>query len=126
MKIHLDVPDSSYFIRRVEPQKITLNQKDYHQSLVIHGDFLLELPKTHRPEDLKMEFMQMLSERKPNVLLLGTGKTQIFLEPIFLKPLIEAQIGVEVMSTPAAARTYNILAQDGRNVMGIFLLDANP
>jgi uncharacterized protein len=61
------------------------------------------------------------------ILLLGTGPTQQFPHPSLLRPLIEAGIGVEVMDTLAAARTYNILVAEGRAVAAALLLpDAAP
>lgn len=49
-------------------------------------------------------------------LLLGTGPTQVFPSPELRKAFIEADIGLEPMSTGAAARTYNILLAEGRLV----------
>ena len=34
-----------------------------------------------------------------------------------------ARIGVEVMDSAAAARTYNVLVAEGRNVAALLLLD---
>lgn len=53
----------------------------------------------------------------PEVLLVGTGSRQRFLPPDVLRPLLAAGIGVEVMDTQAAARTYNILMAEGRRVV---------
>ena len=36
---------------------------------------------------------------------------------------IERRIGVETMDTPAACRTYNVLATEGRNVLAALLLE---
>lgn len=59
----------------------------------------------------------------PAVLIIGTGQHQRFLSPALLAPLLGARIGVEVMSTPAAARTYNILMSEGRNVAVALWID---
>lgn len=58
---------------------------------------------------------------KPEVLLLGTGARQRFPSPAVLRPLLQAGIGVEVMDTQAAARTYNILMAEGRRVVAALL-----
>ena len=57
------------------------------------------------------------------VLLFGTGRRQRFPRPALLQPLMAARIGVEVMDTPAACRTYNILMAEGRKVAAALLLD---
>lgn len=57
-----------------------------------------------------------LLELKPEVVLLGTGARLRFPHPGLSRALTDAGIGVEVMDTPAACRTFNILAAEGRKV----------
>jgi uncharacterized protein len=52
----------------------------------------------------------------PAVFILGTGQALRFPSAQVLVPLAQAQIGWEIMDTPAACRTFNILMQEGRNV----------
>ncbi len=60
----------------------------------------------------------------PEVLLVGTGARQKMLSPAILRPLLAAGVGIEVMDTQAAARTYNILMAEGRRVV-VALLPTN-
>ena len=39
-----------------------------------------------------------------------------------IRALTEARIGLEVMDTPAACRTFNVLAAEGRAVVAALLL----
>ena len=57
----------------------------------------------------------------PEVLLIGTGPRQTFLRPDVLRPLLALGIGVETMTTQAAARTYNILMSEERRVLALLL-----
>src|SRR3546814_3744454 len=57
----------------------------------------------------------------PEVLLVGTGLKQRLLAPQVTQPLLQLGIGVEAMSTEAAARTYNILMSEGRRVVAALL-----
>ncbi|WP_459618123.1 Mth938-like domain-containing protein [Bordetella sp. 2513F-2] len=56
-------------------------------------------------------------DNAPEVLLVGTGSRQQLLPHQTLRPLLAAGIGIEVMDTEAAARTYNILMAEGRRVV---------
>jgi uncharacterized protein len=58
----------------------------------------------------------------PEIVLLGTGGRQRFPHPRVYRVLSEARVGVEVMDTAAAARTYNIIAAEGRRVVAALLL----
>jgi uncharacterized protein len=57
------------------------------------------------------------------ILLFGTGARQRFPQPAQLRPLIEARIGVEVMDTGAACRTYNVLLGEDRHAAAALLID---
>ncbi len=70
------------------------------------------------PEDLTVASLsRALSDLKPHsVLLLGTGTTQVFPGPELTRAFAQAQIGLEPMSTGAAARTYNVLLAEKRAI----------
>ena len=53
----------------------------------------------------------------PEVVLIGTGLKQHLLPGHVTQALLKVGIGVEAMSTQAAARTYNILMSEGRRVV---------
>ena len=58
---------------------------------------------------------------KPEVLLVGTGSKQVMLPHHIVAPLLKAGIGVESMTTQAAARTFNILMAEGRQVIAALI-----
>lgn len=60
---------------------------------------------------------------QPEVLLVGTGTRQHLLPMDILAPLMRQGIGVECMTTPAAARTYNVLMAEGRRVIAALLTE---
>ena len=59
----------------------------------------------------------------PEIVLLGSGATQRFPHPGAFAPLMRARVGVEVMDTRAACRTYNILIAEGRNVVAALIVE---
>ena len=56
-----------------------------------------------------------------DVLFVGMGAEIAPLDPAFRAVLEEAGIGVEIMASPPACRTYNVLLSEGRRV-GLALL----
>ena len=62
------------------------------------------------------DFEQILALR-PEVVLLGTGARQRFAHA----SLSAARIGLEMMDTGAACRTYNILMAEGRKVLAALI-----
>jgi len=61
-------------------------------------------------------------ESPPEVLVIGTGRQTAFPDASVLDMLSEAHIGFECMDSRAAARTYNILVSEGRDVSAAMLL----
>ena len=58
---------------------------------------------------------------KPEVLLVGTGARQQMLPHHIIAPLLKIGVGVESMTTQAAARTFNILMAEGRQVIAALI-----
>jgi uncharacterized protein len=58
----------------------------------------------------------------PEVVIFGTGSCHQFPHPQLYRSLIDAHIAIEFMDTPAACRTYNILATEDRKVVAAILL----
>jgi len=58
---------------------------------------------------------------KPEILLLGTGKSVAQLPPALRNHLNQAGIKVDVMDTWNACSTYNLLAEEGRRVAAALL-----
>lgn len=61
-------------------------------------------------------------DTKPELILLGTGATQQFPSPQLMAAVLRQGVGLEVMDTAAACRTYNVLAAEGRAVVAALLL----
>ena len=53
---------------------------------------------------------------KVDVLIVGTGKEIAHIPAMLRRDLEAAGIGVEVMNSPAACRTYNVLVAEGRRI----------
>lgn len=51
-----------------------------------------------------------------DVVFIGTGAQIAPLPPAFRAALEDAGLGVEIMASPAACRTYNVLLSEGRRV----------
>ena len=74
-------------------------------------------------EALTREQVAALAALRPEIVLIGSGRAFRFPSPALLAPLYEARIGVEVMDTRAACRTYNILLAEGRGVLAALIVD---
>jgi uncharacterized protein len=91
-------------------------------SLVVAAERLLEGWAAGGIGTLTPEETAVLLEWKPEIVLLGSGAAFRFPDPAALAPLYQAGVGVEVMDTKAACRTYNILLAEGRRVVAALVM----
>lgn len=122
MQLIQDYGHGQFQIRSYEPGKIEINDKTITQSLIVTLTDLLHPWRPQNLSELKPEDFDLILEQNPEVVLLGTGKQLIF-PPAHLFAAINAkQIGVEIMDTAAACRTFNVLCAEGRKVVAALLL----
>ena len=97
-------------------------EKITHSVIIGSKGQRLEWPAA-RFEDLGPAHFEQLAGVDAEVVIFGSGSRIRFPQPAWLKPLMALRIGIETMDTAAACRTYNILAQEGRNVAVALLLE---
>ncbi|MGE5093574.1 MAG: Mth938-like domain-containing protein [Betaproteobacteria bacterium] len=102
---------------------VAVNGARHQESLVVGADRLITDWPVRSVQDLHADHLAAIVELRPEIVLLGTGARLDFPSPALLAPLYKAGIGVEVMDTPAACRTYNILLGEGRNVIAALILE---
>lgn len=72
------------------------------------------------PDTISVNDIRRVLETQPEVIVLGTGEKLVFPDHAVLAECHQYRIGVEVMNTPAACRTYNVLASERRKVAVAF------
>lgn len=73
-------------------------------------------------EELVEADFTVLLDNNPEVIVLGTGPSTVFAPRELVFAMARRQVGFEVMDTAAAARTYNVLAGEGRQVAAVLYL----
>ena len=66
--------------------------------------------------------LEPLLALQPELVVLGSGATQQFPPPEVLAACLSRGIGLETMTNAAAARTFNVLASEGRRVVAGFVI----
>lgn len=102
---------------------VTVNHEKYEKSLIVTPEKIIPDWTGATPTTLGEADMQQLMTLGIEVVLLGTGKQLRFPPGPLLRPFAPAGIGIEVMDLPAACRTYNILAAEGRKVAAALVFD---
>jgi len=77
-----------------------------------------------RFDEIGAEHFAQLASLGAELIIFGSGARIRFPLPAWLQPLMAQRTGVETMDTPAACRTYNILASEGRHVVAALLVES--
>ena len=123
VKLHLDRAGASNFISACEPDFVQVNQARYAASLIVLRERIVEQWQPRSLGSMTEADFGMLAGLGVEIVLLGTGKRLCFPHPRLTAPLLNRRIGLEVMDTGAACRTYNILSGEGRNVAAALIIE---
>jgi uncharacterized protein len=102
---------------------VSVNAIRHTSNLVVLPDRLIPDWTQASFATLKVTDFELLASLDAEIVLLGTGKQLRFPRPELLRPLIQAQKGLEVMDIQAACRTYNVLVSEGRKVAAGLIFD---
>ena len=122
MKLHLANPSNSYTLTGYGTGYLAVNGIRYEHPLIVTPDAPPVTWLVATISSLSAETTGLLLAESAEIVIIGTGQTQIFPDPARLRPLIDAKIGLEIMNTPAACRTYNVLVGEGRRVLAAIFL----
>ena len=125
MEFNLEVPQNQFFIRSVSDKGVSVNHDVFIKPFIISGQRIVPEWDVTSIDDISEESLQAVFRLEPEVVLIGTGNTQVFLPPATQVHFFRRNVGFEVMTTDAACRTFNVLASEGRHVVAA-LFPLNP
>ena len=122
MQLNLERPDYSWTLRGADGRHALVNERELRASFVIAPDTLLEGWPVSDASKLDPIQLEPIFAMRPELVLLGTGARQVFPPPAILAAFLTRGLGIEVMTNDAAARTYSVLAGEGRRVVAGFVI----
>lgn len=123
MKMSIDSADGAYRILGYSDGEIRINDARYDTSLLVSPDTLVTEWGPTSLTALSSAHLDSVRELEPEVVLLGTGAQQTFPARDLMLSLMRAGIGLEIMDTASACRTYNVLMSEGRRVVAALIID---
>jgi len=124
MELSLDPLEGYLLVRRVDAHSVTLIDRVIEHSFLLTPAGITESWPVDAAGTLTAEHVPALLALRPELVILGTGERQVFPAAAFMAGFLRKGIGIEVMDNAAAARTYNLLAGEDRQVVAGFILPA--
>ena len=122
MDLSFERPRGFLSVRHVAARSIALLDRELDCSFLLAPDQTIEHWPVGTANDLDAQHVDALLQLRPELVILGTGERQVFPAAAFMAGFLRQGIGIEVMDNAAAARTYNLLAGEGRRVIAGFIL----
>ena len=135
MRFAPDKDFSSYTIRSYQAGQVNLilpateedtagriNELTLTRSFIISPKQLVQDWTPQNITELTEEDLRIVIDWNPELVLLGTGERIEFPPPAITQSLYTKGIGVEVMDTAAACRTYNVLMYEQREVVAALMV----
>ena len=122
MRFNQDINPNVNVIRGYDDTALRINGDTSSTAMIIAPDALRAEPDLHSVDELTAGHAAHILEFDPELVLLGTGRRQVFPNAAFGARFLQAGIGFEVMDTGAACRTFNVLVGEQRRVVALLLL----
>ena len=106
-------------IRRVSAGAIVIGSQTFEKPIALTPDGIIDAFSPPAIADLAEDQLDALLSTNPEMIILGTGNRSVFPPRELIFALARRGIGLEVMDTPAAARTFNVLAGEGRRLAAV-------
>jgi uncharacterized protein len=121
MQLILERPDYEFFLRRADGRGALVNERTLDRSFIITPNALIEDWPVRDVQHMLPADLDALLALAPELVVLGTGAIQVFPPAEVMAACLTRGIGIEIMDNAAAARTFNVLAGEGRRVVSGFV-----
>ena len=109
-------------VRSISPGSIRIGDRTYERTIAMTPRGVIDDWPDKAIADLVEEDFAAVLDEPTDVLILGTGASSVFPPRELTFAMARRGIGLETMDSTAAARTYNVLAAEGRPVAAVFYL----
>lgn len=109
-------------IHSIDKDKVELSIGEYTESIILETEKVHNDLQISSVAELNSKHIEKLLESNPEIVIFGSGIEHSFPDPNLLTEIAERNIGFEVMTNQAAARTYNILKTEGRKLACLLII----
>jgi uncharacterized protein len=103
-------------IRAYEAGRLRVNEAWIAGHVIVSQDRILEHWNVEAPSALALGDLEPALALQPEIVLLGTGSDIVLPDVELMAAMAARGIGLEIMTTAAACRTFNVLVHERRRV----------
>lgn len=115
-------PGSMVTVRHVEEGRIKVGNEELTENVVLFRDSIQRGWRANDPENPGVDDLADLLAENPELIIYGTGWRPCLPPRELVFALARRGIGFEMMDTPAACRTFNVLVSEDRDVAAVLIV----
>jgi uncharacterized protein len=119
MKFTEDARSGIHLVRGYDERGVSIGEARHERPVVVAGTTLITDWPVAALSALSPADLAPVWALQPQVVLLGTGRSQRFPSAGLRRAFAERQVALEAMDLGAACRTYNVLVQEDRAVVAL-------
>src|SRR5689334_7549026 len=97
------------FIRAWEPGRIRIAERWLAGNIIVGADKIVEEWTSTAPDRITIADLEPALALEPTIIVLGTGTERLLPDVELMADVAARSVGLEIMSTAAACRTFNVL-----------------
>ena len=103
-------------IRAWEPGRVRVADRWLTGNVIVGVSEIVTDWTQVEPARLTLAELEPALALQPTIIVLGTGTQRLLPDVELMAAVAERAVGLEIMNTPAACRTFNVLLQEQRRV----------
>ena len=127
MKFSEEIPGNLNRVTRYDDSGVEINERYYPNSIILCPDEPVRAWDISSPEEISESTTHLFFAFEPEIILIGTGRRIHHPDPIVRVQFNQEGIGIEILDTASACRTFNLILAEGRRVVaGLLAPDISP
>jgi len=115
---------ASNLIRAFEPGRVRVGERWFTSNIIVTADRILGDWTLESPGKVTVADLAPALAFNPELIVLGTGASASSPDIDLMEALAAQSVGLEIMQTASACRTYNVLVHEGRRVAAALILES--
>ena len=121
MALFRDSPGGLNYVSRIDEHGARVGENTHELPIIVSPNAVIPAARADSKGTLDVETLRVIFELEPEVVIFGSGSQQHFLTPETMMEFHRRGVGIEVMKTEAACRTFNILVVEAREVVALLM-----
>jgi uncharacterized protein len=116
--------NSAITVRQVEPGQLRIGNELVRNNVLLTADREIRKWTIGDIDKLAESDLDEILTAAPEMIVVGSGWKAVFPPRDVVFALARRSVGFEIMDTPAACRTFNILINEGRRAAAALIVEA--